>query len=329
MNPSSRPLNLFYQEPDPDRWLPLDRYPRRLVRRVLRGKSRPGGQALVFLNLVKGLQRLDVDYRINDFRHAARHPDELVCIIGKPHVLFEHEWKNPVLFGASVFSHPLDCPDLFERYPVRRLLVPGEWMREMCEPFYGDRVRAWPVGIDTDEWAPRQQLKTIDVLIYDKVRWEHESFEKTLIEPIRDSLRRRGMTYLELRYGQYEPHELKEALSQCRAAVFLCEHETQGLAYQQMLSAGVPVFAWDRGSFWQDPAYYPEQVQFEPVSSVPYWDGRCGMTFTAIDFFENEIDNFWERIQSGAFAPRDFILDTLTLEACARTYLGHVEEVGE
>lgn len=42
-------LNLFYEEPASDRWLPLARYPHRLIRRVVRGKPQPGDQAQVFL----------------------------------------------------------------------------------------------------------------------------------------------------------------------------------------------------------------------------------------------------------------------------------------
>ena len=42
--------------------------------------------------------------------------------------------------------------------------------------------------------------------------------------------------------------------------IFLCEHETQGIAYQQALSRNVPILAWDRGGDWQDPTYYPERV---------------------------------------------------------------------
>ena len=313
-------LNLFYQEPDPDRWVPLDRYPRRLIRRALRGKPRPGGQMMVFLNLVKGLDRIGVPYRVNDFRHARRYPAELACIVGKPQVLFEREWRNPVLFGAAVFSHPLDCPDLFERYPVRRMLVPGEWMRQMCEPFYGDHVTAWPVGIDTDKWAPTGAPKDTDFLIYDKVRWEHEAYEPTLIRPIRDELRQRGRTYTELRYGSYEPADLADALRRCRAVVFLCEHETQGIAYQQMLASGVPILAWDRGGFWQDPEFYPDRVRYEPVSSVPYWDERCGLTFRDADGFRDALGPFLESLDAGEFEPRDYVLENLTLEKCARDY---------
>jgi glycosyltransferase involved in cell wall biosynthesis len=317
-------LSLFYDEPESDRWLRFDRYPRRVIRRVVRGVARPGGQKMVFLNLAKGLDRLGVPYRVNDYRHAKRHPEELVCIVGKPHVLFERDWRNPILFGAAVFSHPLDCPDLFERYPVRRMLVPGEWMRRMCEPYYGDRVRAWPVGIDTDEWRPRPEPKTVDVLIYDKVRWEHDAYDVSLLQPLKNALSRRGLTWEELRYGRYEPTDLGEALARCRAAVFLCEHETQGLAYQQMLSADVPIFAWDRGGYWQDPDYFPDRVKFGPVTSVPYWDERCGMTFRDAAAFEADFGEFWEGVRSGQFAPRDYVLNNLTLEIAAAAYLEHV-----
>jgi len=42
-------LNIFYEEPDPDRWFLYDRYPRKVIRRIFRGKQRPGGQTRVFL----------------------------------------------------------------------------------------------------------------------------------------------------------------------------------------------------------------------------------------------------------------------------------------
>jgi len=321
-------LNLFYQEPEYDRWLPFDRHIRRPLRRLLRGRPVPGGHTLVFLNLVKGLECLGVSYRINDFRYIRRHADDLACIVGKPHVLLEREWRNPVLFGAAVFSHPSDCPALFEQRPVRRVLVPGPWMQRMFEPYYGDRVTAWPVGIDTDEWSPMGREKSVDILLYDKVRWEHERFEDDLIEPLRTSLRRRGCSISEIRYGHYKPQDLRDALSRCRAAVFLCEHETQGLAYQQMLSSGVPIFAWDRGGVWRDPAYYPRFVE-GPVTSVPYWDERCGHTFIDAAQFEVRFDEFWAAARAGAFQPRSYVLDNLTLERCARAYLDIVERIAD
>jgi hypothetical protein len=177
-----KPINLFYHEPDPDRWFKYDRYIRRVIRWIVRGKQRPGGVKMVAINLVKGLDKIGVPYRFNDYNYIRKHPEEIACIIGKPQVLFEREWPNPVIFGAGIYSHPIECPDLFIRYTnVKRFLVPGEWMRKMCEPYYHDKVLAWPVGIDTEYWQPQTTDETFDFLIYDKVRWEHSLYQAELI----------------------------------------------------------------------------------------------------------------------------------------------------
>lgn len=320
-------LNLFYEEPEGDRWLPFDRYPRRLARRIFRGPRGIGGQERVFLNLCAGLDKIGVGYRRNDYRYISLHPDELACIVGKPFVLDKVRWRNPILFGASVFSHPIEDPGLFERLPVGRVLVPGEWMRQMWEPYYGDRVTAWSVGIDTERWSPAGDAgKDTDVLIYNKIRWDHEVMDRVLVAPVRKSLRRRNLSCAELRYGHYRESEFQDLLSRCRAMIFLCEHETQGIAYQQALSAGVPILAWDRGGYWQDPAFYPDRVKFGPVTSVPYWDQRCGARFSSIEEFPDRLDSFLVNCRRGGFAPRDFVLDNLTLKHCARAYVNICEE---
>src|SRR4051794_24713036 len=64
----SRPeevLNLFYDDDDgtdPDRWVKFDRYPRAVIRRIIRGPRRILGLERVFLNLLAGLDRLGISY---------------------------------------------------------------------------------------------------------------------------------------------------------------------------------------------------------------------------------------------------------------------------
>ncbi|WP_345293613.1 hypothetical protein [Luteimonas vadosa] len=314
-------LNLFYREPDPDRWLPGDRYPRRLIRRLVRGKPRPGGQTRVFLNLCAGLREIGVPFRVNDFRHARRHPDEVACIIGKPFLLDVMAWRNPILFGAAVFSHPIDDPDLFKRRPVRRVLVPGPWMQRMCQPYWGDRVQAWPVGIDTDLWSPQGDVpKDTDLLLYDKVLWDRGQRERDLLEPIRSRLRKAGISFMELTYGRYRERDYREALARCRGMVFLCEHETQGIAYQQALACGVPLLAWDQGGPWRDPSYYPHRVVYGPVTSVPYWDERCGLRFSDAAEFETALEQFMAGLAQADYQPRAYVLQHLRLADRAREY---------
>ncbi|RZL46788.1 MAG: glycosyltransferase family 1 protein [Pedobacter sp.] len=323
-------LNIFYEEPDSDRWIKHDRYLRRIVRRLIRGKAKPGGVMMVALELMKGLDLLNVPYRFNDYAYAKNNEDELVCVIGKPHVIFEKRFKNPILFGAGVFSHPIECPDLFKKYPnVLRMLVPGEWMRLMCEPYYTDKVETWPVGIDTDKWsaAIKKSELNVDFLIYDKIRWEYSEHQNNLIHPIVQTLQLKGLTYDFIRYGTYNHTSLIEKLSTAKAVIFLCEHETQGIAYQQILSTNTPILAWDRGGFWQDPSFYPDLVMYGPVSSVPYWDERCGVKFKDILEFENAVNLFLKNLPT--FCPRDYILNNLTLAISAKKYLDIVKAVNE
>ena len=324
-----QPLNIFYEEPNPDRWFPYDRYPREFIRRMVRGKSRPGGVMMVALELMRGLDKIGVPYRFNDYKYIKAHPKELACVIGKPHLIFENRIpNNPILLGAGVYSHPIECPDLFEKYPtIKKFLVPGNWMKEMFEPRYGDKVMAWPVGIDTEKWKQMTTKKTTDVLVYDKIRWRHDEYADSLLNPIISYLKKNNLSYSTIRYGFYKQEEFLERLAASKSMIFLCEHETQGIAYQQTLSCNVPIFAWDRGGYWQDPYYYPEKVKYQPVSSVPYWDERCGCKFKNFDEFEQGFSFFFDKVTNNYFSPRDYILENLTLEKCAEKYLEIVKSL--
>ncbi len=323
-------LNIFYEEPEADRWLPFDRFPRRVVRRLWRGRSHPGGQKRIFLNLCAGLDRIGVRYRVNDYDRARCNPRQLACIVGKANVLDKIEWQNPILFGAAVFSHPSDDPHLFERRPVKRVLLPGPWMKDMWKPYWDAAVAVWPVGIDTAGWRPADKArKRFDVLLYDKVRWDRAHYDVHLIEPICRKLRNAGCSFRRIRYGFYAEQEFRSALAECRTMIFLCEHETQGIAYQQALASDVPILAWDRGGYCRDPSLYPHRVKFAPVTSVPYWDERCGRTFASIAEFDGAWAQFWAECRSERFSPRAYILDNLTLEKCAQHYVQHARELAD
>jgi glycosyltransferase involved in cell wall biosynthesis len=323
------PLNLFYEEPDPDRWVPFDRHPRRLIRRLVRGPDQPGGAMRVFLNLCMGLDRLGVAYRINDYRHVRSNPTELACVIGKPQVLAKVPPRTPILFGTSIYSHPNDDPGLPERRPIRQILVPSPWVRDMFVEVWPGRVTVWPVGIDTERWSPAStSRRDVDVLIYDKIFWQREQHVRTIIEPLSAELARRRLRVKVLRYGSYREEELLELSRRTRSMVYLSRHETQGIAAQQMMASGVPLLVWDKGGLWQDPKYAPHQVRFGPVSSMPYWDDRCGVKFADAENMLDVFDVFWRGVEAGRFAPRQMILDEFTLEKRARAYLDIVAKYG-
>lgn len=322
-------LNLFYEEPDPDRWFPFDRYPRKVIRTIVRGAPQPRGTMRAFLNLVDGLDRLGVAYRINDYRRLRRDHDQLACVFGKPHILAKIPQHTPILFGTSIYSHPNDNPGLPRERDIRRVLVPSPWVRRMFEAVWPGLVSVWPVGIDVELWAPEPSVpKDVDILIYDKIVWERDRYQRELIGPLAAELNRRKLRVETLRYGDYREEELLALSKRTRAMIYLSRHETQGIAAQQMLAADIPIFAWDEGGFWQDPKYYPHEVRFEPVTSVPYWDGRCGVKFRGGADMESAFDVFWRGVESGIFHPRGMILENLTLEKCASAYVALARNAG-
>jgi hypothetical protein len=61
-----------------------------------------------------------------------------------------------------------------------------------------------------------------------------------------------------------------------------------------------------------------------PATSVPYFDRRCGLRFRGIEEFPERLTEFLDR--AADMAPRDYILDNLTLEKCSGHYLQILED---
>lgn len=323
------PLFLFYEEPDPDRWFSGDRHLRKIVRRIVRGPHKPGGVMRWYLNLRAGLDRLGVPYRVNDYRGLARTPGAWAHVVGQHHVVGKIPAGHPIVYGPAIADHPRDT-DFFGRADIRLLLIPCEWFKAMYDrdlAWPGPRA-VWPAGVDTELWQPPEIPPPADeVLLYDKIHWERDRYEPGLLNPIIDRLTRAGLKVHHLRYGFYREEDYRALLKRVGSMVFLCEHETQGFAYLQALSSGVPILAWDRGGLWKDPNYHPHLVNFSPVCSVPYFDARCGERFADLAGFDEKFPRFHEAVRQRTYLPRDYVVDNLTLADRASAYLKLCESV--
>jgi hypothetical protein len=316
---TGRILIYYKYTPHQDRWFKGDRHIRKYIRRIVRGQQKVGGIDLVFLNLCAGLDQLGVDYVVNLPFNEIR-PEDHVGIIGRgAECLAGYQSDNMILAGVAVAQHPMDWPTLFDDYPVGRYVVHSDWVRSMYERVWGPRIDTWAVGIDTDKWAPAPSAeKRFDVLVYDKVRWDTQRVHQALLQPIIEILKQEKLNYRIIRYGHYSPNDLQQALAEAKSMIFMCEHETQGLAYQQALSSGVPVLAWDPGR-WLDPWRYHWGEDAVLASSVPFFDQRCGRVFRSLVDFRPNLEAFLG--ERTTYAPREYVLENLTLAACSRHYI--------
>lgn len=289
---------------------------RAFVRKV-RGKQVNTGFYEAFLAIVNGLTKLGYDVHVNDFARARRDQNYPIGIAGYPEV-FEHvTLPNPMIFGPGDPGYPDEAAKIAERSSTRFIIQPSDWFVEYYRPYCGDKMLCCPVGIDLDSLPDyTTSPKSNDVLIYDKIRWSRSEVVPRVLDQLVAALSDRGLTFEIIRYGEHTQLEYFGQLQKARSMAFICEHETQGLACEEALAMNVPVFAWDEGLLVD-----PLQRRFANsdliVSSVPYFDRRCGMTFKYAHIPER-FDEFWEGMDG--YAPRDYISERLKPETTAQVF---------
>jgi hypothetical protein len=254
-------------------------------------------------------------------------PTDRVGVLGRGKTcLTGYKKENPIVAGIGLMTHPSEWPDLCQQYPVQKYLQHSAWANEVYKPYYGERCQLWPVGIDTNSWQPSKLEKQYDILIYNKIRWNKPQYAQELLAPIHILLHSKGLRVVELKYGSYTPEEFYSALQLTKAMIFLCEHESQGIALCESLSMNVPVLAWDQG-WCLDPNRFKWGTSHIRATSVPFFDERCGMKFVDSNEFLTHFDHFWEKVQKDDFQPRKYILENLTLEKCAQHYIDIINSV--
>jgi hypothetical protein len=316
------PILLFFRDSEFDKLVLYDRYLKRIVRplysRLLR-RPKQTGFATWFRLLCDALQRAGANIAINNYRLARARPELPVGLVGAPPLLESWSLSNPALLGPALYDHPGLAPHLMADPRFRRYLVSADWCLEMFRPYYGEHCALWFAGIDVAHWPDsRQGERDIDVLVYDKIRWDRERLVPGFLEPLVAELRRGGLSVQRLQYRFYDVPTYRRLLGRSRSMLFLCEHETQGIAYQEALASNVPVLAWDNG-FWLDPLARRFSSQPIPASSVPYFDTRCGERFRDLASFSAVFELFWARL--GSYEPRQYVKEHLSPAASSSLYL--------
>lgn len=294
---------------------------RRMARyayRTLRRKQVHTGFYTAFLSLAQSLRDVGCEVRINDFASARKWPAYPIGLAGYTTAVKAVDLPNPTVFGHGDLGDPNSTIEAARSERMGIVIQPCQWAVDYNRPYCGDKLRIWPVGVDASK-VPigKPAEKTTDVLVYDKIRWHRDERVPGIIGKITGKLDAEGRSYRVLRYGGHIRAEYYRALIECRSLIFVCEHETQGIAYQEALSAGVPVLAWDEGEL-VDPFLRQFADPRLVVTSVPYFDERCGGRFK-LDEFDVAFADFWSRLER--FDPRAYVVERLSMARAARDYL--------
>ncbi len=298
----------------------------RRIYRAARRRQPYTGYYTALLNLIKSLKAQGLQVHLNDFAEARRDPAHPIALCGYRSVFAKVRLPNPAFAFHADFGYPDEVETVTAGVDVKLFALGCDWSSKLYEAHLGDRIRSLFIAIDTEAWPDLSDAeKTVDYLIYDKIRWRREQREPELLDALRDELDRLGRSHLTLRYGHHHLDAYRQALRRSRAMIFLCEHETQGIAYQEAMSSNLPILAWDEGELVD-----PKQRLFLPadarVSSVPYFDQTCGMTFTTANARE-ALHRF--DVNRNRYNPRAYVENTLNFDAGARAFLELYGEVGD
>jgi len=244
-------------------------------------------------NLLRGLHKLGIEVSHNK-------PEKYTgWLHGFPPIDIPSDW----LLGPNLFVVPSDIhPSFWNK--KRNIVTPAKWTTDLYSSYISEPhgLFTWAVGIDTEKFIPSGN-KTNDCLIYIK----GDPYQ--LKDKLKEKLNKLNLSYEEVEYGSYSEEEFIEKTQASNFCVTLTRTESQGIAYQEILSMDVPCLVVDKPT-WND------RPDFSfPATSAPYFDGRCGIKSSNLDSLDNFIDSI------GSYEPRKYILENLSLEKTAQEYI--------
>lgn len=283
-----------------------------------------GGHPAVTRSIARGMRKLQVKFvldpeRLSEVSLTCHVISNLAAL--KQAILLKRRGQiRRLVAGPNLVVLPSDAPELMSAPEIDLMLVNSPWTHDLYVdemPALLGRTAIWPAGIDAEFWKPAPSAATRkDVLIYVKsVRCQE------LIGRCRDILDQERIVHRTIEYGHYSPHEYRQALASSAFAVFFSDFESQGLALAEAWSMDVPTLVWDPGYF----EFYHSTARAKgwATSSSPYLTRKTGERFSTPVEMESKIAALLT--QPRAFAPRSWVLGSLTEEICAQHLLSLIQ----
>jgi hypothetical protein len=280
------------------------------------------GPKKVFDNLLFGLKQLNIhlvfNQPINKFKYNWIHDDPAAVIeaglVGKP-----------ILLGPNIVELPNDLPILRKKLPEgSTYLHPSSWPVKiwLLEGYNETKLKAWPVGIDTEKFLDVNRENNNKVLLYFKQR------DNKLLEKAKEIIKSINIELSLIEYGKYSEQEYIKALKEAKFGIWIGCTESQGIGLQEALASNLPLIVLDATTLFEN-AIKPKKSRFKletfkkltaiKTSSAPYFDESCGIKIKNISELNNAIKELSANINK--YQPREYILQNLTLIKSAQLFL--------
>jgi hypothetical protein len=178
--------------------------------------------------------------------------------------------------------------------------------------------KSLPFGVDTDKFNEIVSFdKRTSVFLYYKRRSPEElAFILNFLEKLNINVR--IFNYI----SQYKEEDYINYLHNSKFGIWLDAHESQGFALQEALSCNVPLFVWSVTSMNQE---YGSNYADIPATTIPYWDNRCGESFTTISEIEDKFQKFIDNLSS--YKPREYIVENLSMDVCEKKLVHLIQNI--
>jgi len=269
------------------------------------------GHFAVTRSFIEGLVKIKASFNYNPL-----HPNQLagtvVVLAGvrtlRQAIKLKRNGVIKKLFaGPNIVSFSYEHNYLAGSPEIDKYILNCDWTLDLyvedC-PSLKNRCLIWPAGVDTGYWKPDERIKSDSILIFEK----QNKGPVGPVLPYADYLRSRGWKVNILKYGSFSHKEYRSLLQKSALMIGFVIDESQGLAWAEAWSVGVPTLIWKNNENTFRGRTYK-------TSTAPYLCAENGIFFDDLNDFKKKF-TFWERNKKN-FTPRKWVIKNMSDEVCS------------